>query len=239
MRYAPSRQMLLALGLSLPALGLWPTPVRAEAEIWPSFETRIPVSDGEYGLPNTFRFYTEARYGREFPGIGSVLLRYGPMWAVHPQVSLGLNLTSNVGRSAADTVYDPELRLELEPNFFVRWGAFTLNDRSRLEHHWHASGTAWRYRNQCRLSYHPEGSQWIPFVGDEVFVEFAGPALSENRFLVGVGYVPADGVQTNLSLMARARAGDAGAWDHALVLVFGMLYSPKNPPVFELDGNAN
>ena len=95
------------------------------------------------------------------------------------------------------------------------------------------------YRKIAYLGYHPDGSAWFPFIGDEVFLDLGGQGLVENRAVVGIGVSAGEGLQVSTSLVGRSYAMTGGEWHHGLLVTCAVLYTPKQDAVFELDGDAD
>lgn len=219
------------------ALAVWgglAAPAAADVESWNWLETRIPLSDGQHGLPHSLRTWTDARFGGRYPGLGALFLRVGPIWELHPNLFLATHVTS-YGLQPAVGAFEQEYRAEFEPNLRGRWGDLVLGDRNRLELRWRpagaGAGTRWRYRNLARVNYQPAGARWIPFVWNEALIDLSGTYYSENRAAVGLGHQFDNGVRVDAAYLLRSRFS-AGAWEQDHIANLVLFFAPGVAPMF-------
>jgi hypothetical protein len=222
------------------ALAWGPAPAaRADVEGWAWFEARVPISDGQYGLPNSWRVWTDTRLGGRYPGLGQQFVRMGPIWELHPNMFLATHLTSYADQ-VSPGVFEQEVRAEFEPNLRARWGLFNVADRNRLEYRFgRPSAPRWRYRNLLRVNIQPEGATLYPYVADEVLVDLSGAGFNQNRSYVGLSKVLSDSTRVDVAYLLRARATAAGPWalDHILNLV--LFFAPRTAPMFPASAPAD
>lgn len=223
---------LLLTALAGAALGLPAGPALADVESWNWVEVRVPLTEGQHGLPDSLRLFTDARYGLRYPGLGWLFFRVGPIWNLHPNWFLATHVVS-AGIQEAPGVFAQEHRLELEPNYFGRWGDVVYNDRNRLEYRDRPAGASWRYRNQLRLQHQPAGARWAPFVWDEVLIDLSGQGFNQNRAAVGFAHFLSDSVRVDAAYLLRSRAAGAG-WEQDHVLNLTLFYAPRTAPVWTL-----
>jgi hypothetical protein len=222
----------LALGAAV--WGLLAAPASADVESWSWIETRIPLSNGQHGLPHSLRTWTDARFGGRYTGMGALFLRVGPIWELHPNLFLAVHGTS-YGLQPSPGVFEQEYRAEVEPNLRGRWGDWVLGDRNRMELRWRPSGASagprWRYRNLLRVNYQPLEARWIPFVWNEALIDLSGSLYSENRAAAGVGYQFNNGVRVDLAYLLRSRL-TAGSWEQDHVANLALFFAPGVAPLF-------
>lgn len=208
-------------------------PALAAPGFWDSFEARVPISDGDYGLPSLLRFSAENRFADA--GLGLSLLRVGPIWEAMPNLLLAAHVVTAIEQDASGGI-KREYRAELEPTVRWRWRGVACNNRNILDFRSLTNGPRWRYRNRLWMGFQLEGVQWGPYVSDEVYLDLSGSGFSENQAVFGIGYIPIAGTQFNSALLVRSRLVSSATWDHTLVLQAGLLFSPSTRPPFELDG---
>lgn len=153
-------------------------------QVWTETETKIHVTDGDYGLPEHVRGATEARFSGEGVGVDYLLFRIGPVWTIGTHFHIGANgvaVTEKTGEK-----YRPDARAELEPHLFLQIGSLHLDDRNRGESRWFPSENAWRYSNQLRFTYEPERAVWIPVLSQEGLFSIDTGKISESRTAAGV-----------------------------------------------------
>lgn len=223
---------------ALSTICLLASPARADVESWNWVEVRVPFSEGQHGLPNSFRLVTDARYAGRYEGLGQIYVRMGPVWELHPNLSLAAHLTAQTDLGAGGT-HEQEHRLELEPTIRGQRGDFSWSDRNRLEyrHRQRSAGTSdsWRYRNRVRVNYAPPGSAWFPFVSDEVFVDLSGQGLNQNRLSMGLGRVLNESSRLEVGYGFRSRLASAGGWEHDHLALASFFFAPKVAPLLMPD----
>jgi hypothetical protein len=229
---ARSRALALGAGTAI-ALSLLATatPARADGEVWLWTEARVPiVRTPRPELPRVdWRVVSDFRINKRSEGLAQAFLRTGPILYPTPWAFVAVHGTVYSDRLPSG-MHDTEARLELEPNFFGRFGDFTFNDRNRGESRWRESGHRWRYRNQLRVSYAPIGARWIPFVWDEVLVDLSGLGLNQNRAQVGLGRMLDATTRLDIGYMVRSREEPTG-WVHDHILnVYLFFDAPKAAP---------
>ena len=207
-------------------------PARADVESWNWLEVRLPVSDGQHGLPHSLRLWTDARYGLRYSGLGQLFMRVGPIWELHPNLFLATHVTT-YSDQAAPGVHDQEHRLELEPNLRGRLADLSWNDRNRLEYRWRPAGSRFRYRNQLRVSWQPDGATVFPYLWDEALIDLSGATmgLTQNRAAAGVSFLNPDGTRLDVAYVFRSRADAALAWDHDHIALLSLYFQPRVAPL--------
>lgn len=221
----------VALALLAPAAPA----VAGDVESWNWFEVRVPVSEGQFGLPDSLRLVTDSRYGGRYAnGLGQLFFRVGPIWELHPNMFLGLHYTTYANQfdpASAPGDYEIVHRAEVEPNIRWRWGDFAFNDRNRFEYAASGRTSFFRYRNQLRANYQPIGhSGWFPYVWDEVMVPF-NAGFNQNRASVGLAFPLAPDMRLDTGYVLRSRTVAGGAWDHDHVVNLSLFYAPKSQPM--------
>lgn len=214
-------RLVTAVLVAVTFTSLVPAAVRADSDAgaWIWSETRLALHNGSPSFPRTqLRLWTDTRFMGNADGLAQQFLRVGPLVHVMPWLFVGVHGTVYADRLATGQ-FAQEVRVELEPNFHGRLGDFTVNDRNRLEYRWRDTEARWRYRNQLRVNYAPEGSAWIPFIWDEVLIDLSGLGFNQNRLMGGVGWAFAKGTRVDVGYMLRsAKAVDAWNHDHIGVL---------------------
>lgn len=204
----PLRSVLPGLALFSCAEG-----ARADGEAWIWAELRLPVTESTELFPRTtLRVLAESRINGRSNGLDMSILRAGPLFDVTSWMFIGVHGTILADR-ATDDRFVQEIRAELEPNLYGRWGDFTFNDRNRLELRYRDVETRYRYRNQLRVNYAPEGQWWMPFVWDEILVDLSGLGLNQNRVMAGVGLFTSASTRIELGYILRSRE-EATRWEH-------------------------
>lgn len=224
------RRLTLALALIAPC---WlAQPAEAAVEAWTMYDTRVRLTDegGTFGVPDHMRFFSQFRFGPRYAWFGQGLLRMGPIWETHPNLTLATNVTNSLEQQS-DRSYRQEVRLEFEPTLKGQWGALEVTDRTRVERSWFGDGTdRWRVRNQVRVTYKPESWEVRPWVSEEGFY-ILGTGFSENRFTLGASIPTADTDRLDIGYLLRARNTSAG-WDLGHVLSLTMVFGPEKEPLF-------
>lgn len=207
------------------------TTARADGEAWLWTENRVPIlTTSKPEFPRLdWRVITDFRVNQRSGGLHQAFLRTGPAFYPTRWAFFAINGTVCADR-LPDGRFDEEARVELEPNFFGRFGDFTFNDRNRLEYRYRDTEERWRYRNQLRVNYAPSGARWIPFVWDEVLVDLSGLGFNQNRAEVGLARMLTDALRLDVGYMFRSREA-AGDWthDHIVNLYFFFDVPPKRP----------
>jgi hypothetical protein len=220
----------LALALLMPA------PALADIETWDWFEARLPLTEGQFGLPQSLRLFTDARFGGRYTGgFGQMFFRVGPIWDLHPNVFLAAHCTFYVNQfdpSGQPGSFETVIRPELEPNIRGRIGPFTFNDRNRFEYAHSTTrpdASFWRYRNQLRVNYQPADVQqaWFPYVWNEVLLPF-NAGLNQNRLSAGLAFILGKHARLETGYILRSRMS-SGAWTHDHVFNLYLFYSPNIP----------
>jgi len=194
---------------------------RADQEAWAWIEYRLPVAAADRALPRIrWRLWTDVRGDRRSGGLHQIFFRTGPLVDVTPWLLLGIHGTVYADRLATGA-FDQEARAEIEPNLHRRFGPFGINDRNRIEYRWRESGVRYRYRNQLRLTYTPDGARWLPFAWDEVLVDLSGLGLNQNRAMAGVGRTLGPLSRVDVGVMLRSRQ-ETGRWLHDQVLAVSL-----------------
>lgn len=208
------------------ALGLWCTPdeARADQELWLWSEMRLPVAtEEEFPVRTTLRIWNDLRFNQRRDGLHQAFLRVGPLFDLTPWLLLGVHFTVYADKLATGE-FEEERRGEFEPNFHGRWGAFTFNDRNRIEYRWRESGTGFRYRNQLRVNYAPEDAILVPFLWDEVLVPLSRDGWHQNRLMAGIGWVTSPSTRLELGYMLRSREEPQG-WEHDHIAVAYLFFN--------------
>jgi hypothetical protein len=205
----------------LAAAAIGPAAAHADQEVWTISETRVRVSEGTWWIPSFARTWTDFRFSRRHDGLGLAFFRVGPIWDLHPALFVAAHATT-----AAIQGTGAEYRLELEPNLRGRLGPLTFNDRNRLERRWRDDNTWWRYRNQLRVNWAPEGARFIPFVADEILADIGASELEQNRLQVGLGVVFWGQSRVDVSYQLRTRRAGVG-WINDNMAVLYLYYQPR------------
>lgn len=214
------------LALSLAALAL-PSRARADGEAWLQFEYRLPVvRTPTPAWPRVdVRFYSETRLAGRADGLNETFLRVGPLVYPTRWLFVAAHATAQSGRGSTGQHFF-EFRAELEPNLFGRLGPVTFNDRNRVEMRWREAGVRWRYRNQLRVAYQPEGARVFPFLWDEVLFDLSSlpvgasvTGFQQNRASVGLSVQLHPNVRFDVAYLLRSRREAATAteperWEH-------------------------
>lgn len=211
-----------------PLLILLASVARAEPMIWLVAESRVPFSaDASAGAaPESLRLYTETRLAPTTNHVDEVFFRVGPIWELHEYLFLAAHGTAVINDAAAGPAN--ELRLELEPNLRGRLGQFTFNDRNRLEYRLIDDESRFRYRNQFRLNWAPEGAKVMPFLSEEMLIDLSGLGFNQNRLIVGVGFQVRADTRLDAGYLLRSRYA-ANAWAHDHAFWAQLVYTPKAP----------
>ncbi|MNR75595.1 hypothetical protein D3C86_558550 [compost metagenome] len=218
------RKLLGLMALSC----LMATPAHA-LEAWTSYEVRMPFDDAASPGPHWVKLANDLRYGPNYPGIGQVLVRVGPVWEVHPALTVATHFTTNAERQWQKP-FSQELRLELEPTARWRWGDVRASDRLRLERRMFFTESRWRLRNRVQFNYQPDSWSWAPFIWNEVFLEDG--AFNQNRASVGVSLPVGKQASFRIGYLLRSREGSAD-WDHTHALSMGFTFSPVVDPLID------
>lgn len=191
------------LGLLLPfAIS---TQARADVESWNWIEYRLPIVGENQNFPKTsLRVFTDARLNARSNGLDNLFLRVGPLVDVTPWMFVGFHGTLLADR-LANGDFEQEVRAEIEPNIYGRFGDFTYNDRNRLEYRMRPTSGKFRYRNQLRVNYAPKDAKIIPYIWDEVLIDLAGEYFNQNRATIGFGIVFNENTRLDLGYILRTR----------------------------------
>lgn len=201
----------------------------SERQSWNWAELRMPTPAPKGGwLPNAVRVWSEARIAPFDGGMRQLFVRAGPLWDLHDNLLLAVHFTANPNSGPATRLVE-EYRVELEPNLRGRLGLFTYNDRNRLEYRWIDGETRFRYRNQLRVNYQPEGATFFPFVWDEVLVDLSGLGFTQNRAVVGLAWTFQPNTRFEVGYMLRTRHAAATGWESDHVLTTTLYFAPERP----------
>lgn len=227
---------------SLAALGVlaFAAPARADGEAWFWTENRIPiVTTTRPEFPRLdWRVISDFRFNQRSGGLHQAFFRTGPAFYPTNWLFIAVNGTVYADRQA-DGHFDQEARVELEPNLFGRLGAFTFNDRNRLEYRYRDTDERFRYRNQLRVNYAPRGARWLPYVWDEMLFDLSGLGFNQNRAEIGVARMLTPSIRLDVGYMFRSREAQ-GDWthDHILNLFFFFDVPPRQPAEQSAPGSA-
>lgn len=222
------------------AAGATADPSDGPSGVWTSLEARVPLAEGHALVPTHVRWITETRFGPPADGVSLVLVRAGPLWDLHPNVLLAVNVAQNVQAESARS-FVPETRVEVEPTLRATFGPFALHQRLRFEHRWFPGERRVRIRLQERLSYQPAGWALAPFVSSEAHVDLSGEGFNEWRNVVGVSLKAGPTLRFDVGYMVRLDAEASGspyqgpAWGLGQVLSLALVYAPKAAPLLVLD----
>lgn len=223
--------MKRALSLAAVLAALTPAlPAQAgDLETWDWVEVRVPLTDGQHGLPNSLRVFTDARFGTRYPnGLGQLFFRVGPIWDLHPNLFLGIHHTVYANQydpAGQPGAFEVVQRPEIEPNVRWRWGDLTFNDRNRFEYAFSSRTSFFRYRNQLRVNYQPPGAVWFPYVWDEGLFQ-SNQGFNQNRASLGLSYSMSPDTRLDAGYILRSRNTTAG-WDHDHILNVYLFFAPK------------
>ena len=229
-------QIALVWSVVVAASLLLVSPGAPAQEVWGGAKTRVEITDGDYALPQHLQWAGEVRFDGEGIGLSFVLLRMRPSWRLGDHVRLAAGGATAVQRRGA-AGFQPEVRLELEPQLVWSLGIVELENRHRLERRWFLTEQRWRYRTRIGVSLEPEGSAWSPFVSQEFFVNLDTPEFGESRTNAGVSWqdLGDSGLSLGLSYMLQLKRGDE-AWDAIHIAVFEVSFGPDHPHVWDLGG---
>lgn len=198
------------------------TPALADVESWNFFETRIPLIEKNENFPKTnLRVFSGALLNNRSQGVGSLLIRVGPLVDITPWLFTGFHGVLMADRTSAGD-FIQESRGEIEPNFYGRLGDFTLLDRNRLEFRNRTTGNQLWYRNMARINYAPQGMPLSYFISNEVFIDLLKGNLVQNRAIIGLGININKGLKLDTGYMLRSRYLPVSfSWeiDHILIMV--------------------
>lgn len=211
------------------AVVLAPWPANADnAELWTQLETRLTLADSPAWAPQAYRFVTVNFWGPRYPGLGQFLLRMGPIWDVHPNLQLAMNLVPGIEQNEPGEFLQ-QVRLEAEPSLRWTWGGMAFNDRNRLEFRWTPSGDRVRYRNQLRAAFVGLNWPWTPYLSDEVFYDATKGVINQNRALVGLSRSLTDDLRLDASYVLRHRWADV-QWERDHLLSLSLTVNLKLKP---------
>lgn len=235
------KRLLTAIAALIALAPASPACAAGDVESWNWVEARVPLTEGQYGLPHQLRIGLDARYGTRYTGgyangLGQLFARVGPVWELNPNLFLGVHYTSYVNQFDPDNqpgAFEVVQRPEIEPNVRGRWGHLTFNDRNRFEYLSSPRTSSVRYRNQLRVNLQPEGEDWtwFPYAWNEVFYQL-GPGFNQNRASLGVARLMGDYARLDLGYVLRSRATAAGPWDHDHIVNVNLFFAPKATPAF-------
>jgi len=206
-------------------------------QVWTGAQTKVHITDGDYGLPQHLRWATETRFGDGDVGLLFLLFRVGPQWTIGEHFQFVASVVgSTEARDGGD--FRPEMRLELEPHVLWSLGVAKFDDRHRLESRWFPSRHTWRYRNQLNVSLDFGETPWIPFVSEEVFVDLSAGLVSESRSKVGLVWRSGSesGLNIGLSYLLRFTRDASAGWGAQHIAVLEASFGPSHPHVWEFDG---
>ena len=198
-------------------------------EAWTSYEVRMPLDDPASPGPHWMKLANDLRYGANYPGIGQVLVRLGPVWEVSPFLTVATHVSTNAERKSPEQ-FAQEIRLELEPTLRWSWGDVRVNDRVRLERRFLFDESRWRLRNRLQFSYQAPSWAWVPFVSEEAFWEDG--AYDQNRFSLGASLPSGQNARIALGYLLRSKE-EGGQWSQMHALTFGFTFSPVIAPLFD------
>jgi hypothetical protein len=198
-------------------------------EAWTSYEVRVPLDDPASPGPHWLKLTNDLRYGANYPGIGQVLVRVGPVWEVAPFLTVATHVTTNAERQTPER-FAQEIRLELEPTLRWSWGDVRMNDRLRLERRILFDESRWRLRNRLQVNYQPEGWAWVPYLWNEWFLE--GGAYNQNRTSMGVTLPSGKNATLRAGYLLRMKE-DGGSWESTHALSVGFTFSPAVAPLID------
>lgn len=193
-------------------------PAHADGGAWLWFEYRVPAWRRPPQAPRlTVRLWSDTRLFAAPGTVTQQFLRVGPVFDATSWLTLALHGVVYLDLRPAGH-YQAEARFEVEPTFNFRIWRFLFNDRNRYEYRWRETGDRHRYRNQLRVTYAPKGARLLPFIWDEVLVDFAdGP--NENRLAGGLGVMLNSHVRVEAGYLWRTRRAQP-EWTHDHVALF-------------------
>jgi hypothetical protein len=111
------------------------------------------------------------------------------LYDLNPSLSLGLGYRQVYEKKVAHGKFKQENRPHL--NAIIKWSLLGLkfDDRNRLEYrHFGYQSDLWRYRNKITAKFPWKFTRLEiqPYLSDEFFLSFLGPALSRNRSYFGL-----------------------------------------------------
>lgn len=202
---------------------------------WLGTETRIYPWGRFEGEPAfALRGMSDLRFEQAAGGLNTGFFRLGPLVDVNDWFFVAVHAFIGARRTA-DGEFVPEYRIEWEPNFHGRLGAFTWNNRHRLENRWVQGRNLNRYRNQIRVNFAPPGARWRPFVMEEVFFDLGEEGFNQNRVHVGIARMVGNDLRIDLAYMWRAIADPlatpggapiSATWKHQHVIVLQFVHVP-------------
>lgn len=225
-RFLPVRVWLLVLVAGL--LGFQAGPARADLESWDAVDLRIPLAHETPLSPARLNVFSVAQLAPRFDGgLGIMRFSVGPQWDLSPQFSFGL---------LGDVVYvgvpggksTQEYRLNFEP---VVRGRFLPElawvDRTRIEYRYFPNRSNWRARNLFRLNWSGLSDEWVPYLANEVFVEYP-QGFNQNRSMLGVRHVFDSSLQMDIGYMLRWRKASDETWSADHILMLFLFFAPPD-----------
>ncbi len=207
--------------LSLPAL--------ADVESWQAVDVRIPIQNNDQiWIPRRLNVFTIAQLAPRFEsGLGILRYSVGPQWEFNPHFSLGL-LGDIIYVGVPGGKNTQEYRLNIEPVFRGRFlPELSWIDRTRLEYRSFPDRSNWRVRNLLRLNWSGWSQEWIPYLANEVFLEYP-QGFNQNRSFLGVRHVMDRANQLDIGYMWRSRKSATGNWEHDHILMLFLFFAPPD-----------
>lgn len=185
---------------------------------------------GHPWAPRWFRTFVDVRHTQRAQGIGTLMGRLGPIWALPGNWALAAQFIPILDQPLVGS-FAQEYRTDLEAFRGDRLGPWGLFQRYRVEARALPIGLRPRFRALTRLAWQPEGPlQSGPFLMQEALYEPTAGGYNQQRAMAGWSWFLAKDLRLDLMYMARPRlAGAEWAVDHAVVS--NLLYTPAHLPV--------
>jgi len=218
-----------ALALTLFSLFVLALPTQAEPESWQALDVRIPIAENpSVWVPQRVNAFAISQLAPRFDGgLGVLRFSVGPQWDLAPQFSLAvLGDVIYLGHPSGQSTQ--EYRFNLEPTWRGKFSPeLSWLDRTRLEYRQFPGRGHWRARNLFRLNWQGLSPDWIPYLANEIFLEYP-QGFNQNRAFVGVRHVFNSSQQVDLGYMWRARLGAHQLWEHDHILMLFFFFSPQD-----------
>ncbi|PIQ28181.1 hypothetical protein COW36_04915 [bacterium (Candidatus Blackallbacteria) CG17_big_fil_post_rev_8_21_14_2_50_48_46] len=203
-------------------------PANADTELWNAVDVRIPLQKENIWLPSRFDTFTVSQLAPRFDGgLGILRFSLGPQWDFTPGFSLGL---------LGDIIYvgipggksTQEYRFNIEPVFRGKFmPELKWIDRTRIEYRYFPTRSNWRVRNLLRLNWTGFSEAWIPYLANEVFIEYP-QGFNQNRSILGVRHVFDRSLQMDMGYMQRWRKGNDNTWTADHILMLFLFFAPPD-----------
>lgn len=202
-------------------------------EGWGLIEVRMPWAKPGAApwVPSSFRLINDLRHAPRVQGFQHALARGGPVWNLSPEWAVATNLTAGLELPRLGAQHS-EYRVELEPTWRLRSGAWSFVQRGRGEWRMLPTTSRLRLRWQGRLTWHPEGWPMAPFVSQEAFFEPTAGGYNQNRLQIGTAWPWRDDGRVDVGYLWRPRLTAEG-WQHDHALMLTLFLAPDMPALLD------